>query len=240
MSNYRTWWLLFALLISSCADSEQGSTRVASEAEIVLVANRALKVGEWLEPDVLVKHPLHESYVSPDLVRASAAEKLQGLELKVPIERGEPLRWSIVGAPWGGRLSNIVRKFGRALTVEASGLEWVRPNDHVDILATLPDPETGKLATVTLIQNVIVVAVGSQFGGSARMDPDPRDPNFGRATFMLLPEEVEQIVMAARMGPLTVSLRNPEDIHGTEARKPVLVDSLIGRDETEKPVGKTK
>lgn len=240
MVAYRSAWLLGVVVWSACVVGEQSDEQGAGQMETVAVAKRALEAGETVDYEILEKVPLHESCLTADLVKAPDADRICGKVLQVPVGKGEPLRWSIVRKRWSDRLSSIVRKTGRALTLEVSGLEWVRPNDHVDIIATLPDPATGKPATLTLIQNAIVLTVGSHTGETAMLTPDPQDPNAGKATFMLLPEEVDQVVAAARAGPLTVSLRNPEDLGGTDQNRAVLVDDLFVRDDPIKPAGKTK
>src|SRR6266852_5204850 len=58
----------------------------------------------------------------------------------------------------------MINPKGRAVTIDvqektAVGL-WVRPNDHVDVIGNFRDPENQQLKTVTLLQNVVVLATG--------------------------------------------------------------------------------
>jgi hypothetical protein len=92
-------------------------------------------------------------------------------------------------------LSLVVLKRGRAYVTAASGTPWVRPQDHVDLLATLPDAPRGAAVTVSLIENVIVL--------------DRRGD--GRLALLVLPEEAELIALSQRLGSLHVSRRHPKD-----------------------------
>jgi len=109
------------------------------------------------------------------------------------------------------RLSQTVRKKGRALEVRARGCEHVQPNDHVDFLGVIADPKTQQPAALTLVQNVIVLAKGVQ----------------GSLWVLVLPEEAEVLALAQHLGGLTALLRNPEGIDVREAPGRTSVETLF-------------
>ncbi len=137
----------------------------------VVVSNRDIVEGTVLDYDMVAKHQMPEQFMTPSIVSPKQFEKVIGQKLMVPLQRGDLILWSHFRSEGTfERLSNIVRKAGRAISIGISGAEavagWVRPNDHIDILGTFEDPKTESLVTVTLMQNVIVLATGSITGSS--------------------------------------------------------------------------
>ncbi len=90
----------------------------------------------------------------------------------------------------------------------------VQPNDNVDVIGTFRFPDVrGDSAldtvTLTILQNVKVLAVGNRWGASS-FDPGS-SRNYGTVTLQLYPDEVEMIVFASQKGKLSLALRNYED-----------------------------
>ena len=61
--------------------------------------------------------------------------------------------------------------------------------------------------TVTLLQNVLVLAIGSDLGGG-----DNKVKSARAVTLSLTPEQAQLVIHAVGEGQLDVALRNPEDI----------------------------
>ncbi|MGI4788009.1 MAG: Flp pilus assembly protein CpaB [Janthinobacterium lividum] len=112
----------------------------------------------------------------------------------------------------------------RAVTVAtdpADGVDlFVRPEDHVDILAT-DEPGSGPAEARTVLQNVLLLAVGSQ------TSPDPPSaassaPASGAAhvTVAVTPSQAQALVLAAARGHLHLALRAIDD--GSEPALPTL------------------
>src|SRR6476646_6002451 len=87
------------------------------------------------------------------------------------VSQGQPLLWSdfeLQKSAQSRRLAGAVQKGQRALTiaVDMSGslAGMLRPGDHVDILGTFARAQGTDWATVTLLQNVLVVATGDLRG----------------------------------------------------------------------------
>ncbi|MDD3155524.1 MAG: Flp pilus assembly protein CpaB [Victivallaceae bacterium] len=96
----------------------------------------------------------------------------------------------------------------------------VRPNDNVDVVGTFRFPDLrGDTAldtvTMTILQNVRVLAVGGRWGAYSSAAADSGDgsvrTSYSTVTLMLLPHEVEMVVFAAQKGRLSLSLRNFEE-----------------------------
>ena len=95
-----------------------------------------------------------------------------------------------------------------------SGL--IRPNDHIDIIATFRFPNqegTDKLETVTLtlLQNVAVLAVGQDTDSAPSRSLQRR--SYSSITLNVTPKEAEILGFAMQKGKLNLTLRNPSDVH---------------------------
>ena len=95
-----------------------------------------------------------------------------------------------------------------------SGL--IRPNDHIDIIATFRFPNqegTDKLETVTLtlLQNVAVLAVGQDTDSAPSRSLQRQ--SYSSITLNVTPKEAEILGFAMQKGKLNLTLRNPSDVH---------------------------
>jgi pilus assembly protein CpaB len=106
--------------------------------------------------------------------------------------------------------------------------QWVKPNDHVDIVGTFRDSSNNELKTVTLMQNVLVLATGHINANTAFVPED--DKKYQNVTVLTLPEEAEMLALAQETGTLTLLLRNPEDLDYQEQRKVIDQKSLLAGD----------
>ena len=224
--------LLAGLLAYRTIKHKEDKVREGWNPVPVVVASRDVMEGSILEYDMVAKHQMPEQFVTPSVVQPNQFERVVGQKLMVPLQAGDMILWSHFRSEGSfERLSNIVRKRGRAISLPISGApavgNWVRPNDHVDILGTFSDPKTSQLVTITLLQNVIILATGKISATTNTAVVDRDDVGKGVITIMVLPEEAEIIVLASQMGSLYLSLRNPEDIGGEEIRARATIETLI-------------
>ena len=90
----------------------------------------------------------------------------------------------------------------------------VGPNDNVDVIGTFRFPDLrgdSSLDTVTLtiLQNVKVLAVGTRWGSQFAEPGSQR--GYSTVTLLVWPEEVEMLIFASQKGRLALSLRNFDD-----------------------------
>ncbi len=105
----------------------------------------------------------------------------------------------------------------KAIAVDSiSSLSYlVRPNDRVDVIGTFRFPEMRgekdwDTITLTILQNVRIIATGSQWG----RHPENRTASrrsYSSVTLELSPGDVEIVEFASQKGRLSLSLRNNED-----------------------------
>lgn len=185
----------------------------------VIVPVKALPAGTRLTQDDLGIMSFPERALRGQVIRpeGNVALRLIGRRLAMGVEGRRPLLWSDIegGAPEERGLAGMLKPNMRALSVSVSAVSsvsnMVRPTDHVDILGTfvLPSktvPGETELTTMTILQDVLVLATGQETG--TRGVPS----SYSMVTLEVTPHEAEVLTFAEQMrGRLTFALRNPED-----------------------------
>jgi pilus assembly protein CpaB len=199
------------------------------QLEKVVVAAADIQPGSFLTNDSAHVDFMPRKFVYESVLIPADLEVALGREVIVPIKRGEPIHWyQLQGIRSLERLSKAVRRGGRAVSMDvnerSSVGQWVRPNDHVDVLGTFRDPNSNQMVAVTLLQNVIVLATGSI---TAASQTARTDNTFSTITLLVLPEEAEILVLAQELGSLYLSLRNTEDISIFEERARTTIQTLL-------------
>ncbi len=164
----------------------------------------------------------------------STTDTLVGLTTRYPVLKGEQLTNSKVGeaATDNKSLSLVVAPGYRAIsfTVNEENIVGglVLPGDLVDIIAVFDSQNTGIPKSVTLLQNVAVVAVGQEaekalpapVGSPAASDGTtgsvgqvPKDvktqPGASTVTVSVKPDQAQLLALAAQHAKLWLTLRPP-------------------------------
>lgn len=146
-----------------------------------------------------------------------------------PIPAGAVLTESVVSVPSAALgMAFALPPSLRAVTVAtdpADGVDlFVRPEDHIDVLAT-DEPGSGPAEARTVLQNVLLLAVGSQTSPDPLADA-PTAPASGAAhvTLAVTPRQAQALVLAAARGHLHLALRAAGD--GNAATLPALSASV--------------
>ena len=142
---------------------------------------------------------------------------------------GELLFWADVegGNPMVGGLAADIRKKMRAVSVNCSGASavsgMVKPNDHVDVIASFSFPKLAadgrtmiqELVTCTILQNVLVLATGKETAKSAIARSDAFGAgSYATVTLEVTPREAEMLVFAEQIkGRISLALRNRNDTY---------------------------
>ena len=216
--------LCAALLVVSMQASSRRPLRVQDAAlapreEItVLVASSDLP-----SRAVVVAPSVAERTLAPDVVPEGAftdAVQVIGKVLLVPMAKGQPFtRACFANETAGLRLASALAPGTRAFCMtldDSSGMEKILyPGSMVDVLTTLKTKtgeDTEQTLSFTLLQNVMVLAVGQE---SIVTPADAAQPVLGRGeatlTLLVSSEQAEKLRLAAATGELSVTMRNPMD-----------------------------
>jgi pilus assembly protein CpaB len=191
----------------------------------VLVAAAELAAGARLDKAQLAIQEIPEAYVHAAAVRRGEEAQLVGNVLVHRMERGQPLLWSdveVARSAAARRLAAEVQKGQRALTlpVDLSGslAGMLHAGDHGDLLGTFARAQGTDFATVTLLQNVLVLATGS-VRAAGELDGGTGQGgsrSFSSVTVQVDLEAAELLAFARERGPINVALRAPGDAETLE------------------------
>lgn len=178
----------------------------------VLVAAADLPVGGTLTEARLAVRDIPQAYVEGRQVKASDLKKVLGTRVTAGLQANETLLWTDLAKFSDQRriLSGLVQQGSRAVALDSRSSDFqglLRPGDRVDVLLTASD----KGGTATLLQNLLVLSVGSNI---ARVDDDaPKGSSRGGSvTVSATLEQAQVLAEAQQHGRLTLVLRNADDI----------------------------
>ena len=124
------------------------------------------------------------------------------------------------GNPAVTGLSADIKKSMRAISINCSGAaavsSMVKPNDHVDVIGTFDFDAKAtagqkKFVTCTILQNVLVLATGTETAKLRRNSLGPTQ-GFSTVTLEVTAREAEMLAFAEQMkGRLVLTLRNRND-----------------------------
>ncbi len=220
----------------------------------VVVAKQDLPDKTFLEPDMLAFAKVPERFAQPYSVRDPG--QVVGLVTVAPIAAGEQVLTNKLQRKEEVRyetsLSSVVPKGKRAVTITVNTLTgvggFVRPGDVVDVLWTLTlpnphDPKNPELVTLTLFQDVPVMAIKHEMLGQGPAEPAVEStegegatkaspPVAGgegeyTATLALTPQEISFLLFAREQGRIQLSLR-PQEEEAQVAIAPVNMTTMLG------------
>jgi pilus assembly protein CpaB len=190
--------------------------KVEAEAVPIVVAAVDLQWGTKLKPEMITK----ASYLKESLPvgHFTNTSDLNDRVIIASIKKGEPIvehRLAPKSINTGG-VSVVLESGMRAVAVKGDkvmGISgFVNPGNRVDVLVTLKDPRTKQDKTKVVLENIPVLATGTQIQKNEKGEPAPVDVY----TLEVTVEEAEKLSLAASRGKLNFALRNITDA------KPVL------------------
>jgi pilus assembly protein CpaB len=191
----------------------------------VIVLLKPVESGDVLTDDVLATRLIPRAYVEDRAVLAKDKPKVLGLRMGHALEGQQALMWTDLAIAMEERrnLSSLIQPGMRAATIGASNRgggnnnkanALIRPGDRIDVIATVSaDPKKTNEGdtSVVLLQNVLVLAVGTDTGSDV-VDKSAREAKNLQLTLSVTVPETQLLALASERGTLSVALRNPDDI----------------------------
>ncbi len=181
------------------------------EAVPIAVAALDLPWGTKLTREMITTLPYFKKSLPPGY--SSDHASLEGRVVISPLGQNEPIlesKLAPVKISTGG-VSAVVAQGKRAVAVKGDkviGISgFIRPGNRVDVLVTLTDPRTKTDVTKTVLENVLVLATGTQVEQKKEGETAPVDVY----TLEVAPDEGEMLALAATQGKLQFALRNVID-----------------------------
>jgi pilus assembly protein CpaB len=197
----------------------------------LIAAVKPIAAGELITDDKLATRIVPRAYVEDRAVLATERGKIIGLRLGHTLQAQQTLMWTDLNIAMEERrsLSQLVQAGMRAVTVRATdphlekSFALIRPGDRVDVIVTMaPTGELLNLAkegqprtSVVLLQNVLVLAVGIDTSSDASKGKAPDEKQIV-LSLSLNVQEGQLLSLAIERGPLSVAVRNPDDVRVTE------------------------
>ncbi|MEK6609052.1 MAG: Flp pilus assembly protein CpaB [Myxococcota bacterium] len=199
----------------------------------IVVARESLAQGARLGSDNGAVREVPSTYVHPEAIGAGEVRDFIGRPLQNAIAAGQPILetdFALRSTATDRPLSAAVPKGMRALTIRVDASSSVggllRPGDHVDVLGTFAREGRGERTTLTLLQNVTVLATGTRTEAPAAASEagaaaGGRAARAGGSTFSHITiavdlEEAELLAFGSTRGDLHVVLRHDEDVQIVE------------------------
>lgn len=206
-----------------------------------VVAKRAISEGETLTADNVTMGEIPERFFTNSVVGREDSGRILGRRASVAMNPGDPVLLSHIASTSGEmRLADVITKKGRAISIrvspESAVHHWIRPSDHVDVIATFRDPTGNENVTMTLLENVIVLATGQIMG----LTLNPGDRTYTTVTLQVVPEAAEMLILAQELGSLYLTLRHPEDGELQEVQKQATTLKTIVGGERARLLSKTQ
>lgn len=179
----------------------------------VFAAVRTLDRGTRIEQDMLqiVSATAREMGRSPDAIPEEQLSEALGRPLRRPLAPGEFVRRSDFDSASEVRLAGVVPALRRAVSVQVDALNsfggLLRPDDRVDILASVEHPQKNRRVTLPFLHGVRVLAVGSDIVGGTTSRQGPRST----VTLDLDYESALRVKHLEETGELVFLLRNSSD-----------------------------
>ena len=210
------------LMVRNYITGEKKAMKKGLEPVRIVVARRNIPANEPLEVEWVAARPVPKKFVHANAIYPEEVDLIISRELVYPIRAGDPILWmDFKGGERYRGFSTMIKESERAMTVRVDEMSTIagliQPGDHIDMLGTFKrtsesrnEPET----TITLLQNVVVLAIGQITSARSGMRKD-RSAS-GMLTILVTPEEAALLIHAQRVGKLYNVLRNPEDIETFE------------------------
>jgi pilus assembly protein CpaB len=192
----------------------------------VLVLSKDAPAGTGINRALLGSRGLPQAYLESRHVKATEIDQVLDAKLGVAGRADEALLWSDLASMRepARQLSSLVPEGMRGFTLETRGGAsdaLLAPGDRVDVLLTAnriadEQPDSG---SVLVAQNVLVLAVGDDLGGTERRR-EPRAGHASQVTLSVTPADGMRLAHAERRGPLRLVVRNADDLTVTDVTGP--------------------
>jgi pilus assembly protein CpaB len=150
-----------------------------------------------------------------ELIPAKATTSINAIQGRVvilPIAKGEPvLLTKLAPEGAGSGLGSLLDDTKRAFTVrvdDVSGVAgFIKPGDHVDVLAELPTQDAKEFFSKAILQNIVVLTAGHTTEDTSEKK-DKKPIPVTTVTLELSLEQAETLNLASSQGKIRLALRN--------------------------------
>ena len=223
--------ILAALIYMMLLHKEQAKLSDARVTKTVLVPIRDIKEREVIKRDYLKKMQVPAAYVQKDAFTWTTEAdfaKIDNAIARIQIPKGNQIsKYAVTSlSPEAGLSSKIpVQMRGFVMTVDSNVASMIKPDDNVDILLTFEavmKNGSRQRVTITLLQNIKVLGVGSNLGqgldlkaAAALRNQEEEASAYTDTSALSLaldPRDAQYLALAREEGTLSVILRSHGDV----------------------------
>jgi pilus assembly protein CpaB len=201
--------LLVSFYVYSRLRSPAGPMSGENGAPVVVAAGDILVGTKLAETDVR-QIMIPKSAVPPGSF--SDTSQVKGRGAIWPIGKGEfILKSKLAALNAGAGLPSMIPQGMRAVSVRVNDVVsvagFVQPGSHVDVLSTGNEGAGNERQTTTVLENVLVLAVGKSLDRNASSDAQTAPV----ITLAVSPDDAQKLALVSQEGRIQLSLRNPMD-----------------------------
>jgi pilus assembly protein CpaB len=202
--------LLVGLTVYSRLRTSAGSNSNERGVPVVVAAGD-IQAGDKLEAHDVRLITLPQSAVPPGAFTDTSQVLKRGAVL--PISKGDfILKSKLAALEAGAGLPSMIPPGMRAVSVRVNDVVsvagFVQPGTHVDVLSTGNQGGGNERQTVTVLENVKVIAVG---GSLLERLAGGGEQNAPVITLLVSPDDAQKLALASQEGRIQLALRNPLD-----------------------------
>jgi pilus assembly protein CpaB len=189
----------------------------------VLVAAQDLPIGQTLKAGDMRWQPWPSDAATSGFIKRTetpnALDEATGAIVRNALLAGEPIRSEKLIKGSGSFMSAILPSGMRAVAIaidnrgSTSAGGFILPNDRVDVIHTHNDGTGGGVVSEIVLSNIRVLAIGQ----NVQEKNGEKVVTGETATLELTPEQAETIVLAQRVGQISLALRSLTDAKDTGA-----------------------
>ncbi len=181
----------------------------------VLVAARDVPSGGTISKELVAVREIPQAYVEQRHVRSDELKKVLNAKVSGGLRANDAILWTDLDefSDEARVLSGLVKQGMRAVPISGRDVGFdglLRPGDRVDVLLTVGADGQGQGSTRTLLQNLMVLSVGSTLARPGEVVGRIRGS--GGVTLSASVENAQVLAQARRRGLLSLTLRNTDDI----------------------------
>ncbi len=230
MKNPKAFLLAIVLAVLAftvhCAYLQKERDKILMQGELIdtLIANQDIPKNFKLDETMVSVQKVPRKWRQPGALMS--VEDILGQISANPIQKGEQVLLTKLVSLEDAGLAYKIPKKKRGIAIAVYDVNavggHVKPGNYVDIIGTFDFGEGDKadMRTVTLFQNVHVLAVGDDLGQTTPQNVESGSKiggdsfarqtrtNNGTIVVSLSPLDCQKIVLAQEMGTLTLSLRS--------------------------------
>lgn len=223
---------VFAFIVAwSALRKKETDVRKGWNLVPVVVASVDVPEDTPLTGEMIAQRAVPRQFVTSSVVKPDSATYLLNQRVLVPLQQGDLLLWSqFETLKSAERLSVSVAKDKRLMNVPLHPDEgvggFVRPLDHVDVIAVMKDPKTNELYATTVVENVVVAATGRiTQRTNVNLLPES-ERSYRDVTLVLTSKEAERLALLKSVATLSLTIRNEADSSVVPSAQKTTFDEL--------------